>query len=53
MGATEEYPLHLFTRRLWDWRDDFGSEAQWSEWLGNRFLKTGSSAIWQEVARIA
>jgi acyl-CoA dehydrogenase len=52
MGATEEYPLHLFTRRLWDWRDDFGSETQWSEWLGNRFLRTGSSAIWQEVARI-
>lgn len=53
MGATEEYPLHLFTRRLWDWRDDFGSEAQWSEWLGNRLLKAGSSAIWEEVARIA
>jgi acyl-CoA dehydrogenase len=53
MGATEEYPLHLFTRRLWDWRDDFGSESQWSEWLGGRFLSAGSAAIWQEVARIA
>jgi acyl-CoA dehydrogenase len=53
MGATEEYPLHLFTRRLWDWRDDFGTEAEWSEWLGARFLSAGSGAIWEEVARIA
>jgi acyl-CoA dehydrogenase len=53
MGATEEYPLHLFTRRLWDWRDDFGTDAQWSELLGGRFLSAGAPAMWPEVARIA
>jgi acyl-CoA dehydrogenase len=34
MGYTREHSLHLFTRRLWSWRDDFGSEAYWARRLG-------------------
>ena len=28
IGFSQEYPLHLLTRRLWAWRDENGSEAE-------------------------
>jgi acyl-CoA dehydrogenase len=34
IGITDEYELHHFTRRLWAWRDEFGSETEWSIMLG-------------------
>src|SRR4029079_4875808 len=27
IGFSTEHPLHLYTQRLWAWRDDFGSES--------------------------
>ena len=30
IGFTHEHSLHFFTKRLWSWRDEFGSEAEWS-----------------------
>jgi acyl-CoA dehydrogenase len=30
IGATEEYSLHHYTKRLWSWRNEFGGEAAWS-----------------------
>lgn len=38
MGITAEYPLHLWTRRLHEWRMDFGSEAHWQRLLGQALL---------------
>jgi hypothetical protein len=34
IGVTDEHRLHQLTRRLWAWRDDFGTEAQWAIRLG-------------------
>src|SRR4030095_11672797 len=34
IGFTQEHTLHRFTRRLWAWRDDFGSESAWAGKLG-------------------
>lgn len=34
MGYTHEHPLHQYTRRIWSWRDDFGTEAEWARKLG-------------------
>ena len=34
MGITEEHALHHFTRRLWSWRDEGGSERFWSARIG-------------------
>jgi acyl-CoA dehydrogenase len=34
MGFTHEHALHRSTRRLWSWRDEFGGEVEWSEWIG-------------------
>lgn len=38
MGITEEYNLQLSTRRLHEWRLDFGSEGYWHRKLGQDLL---------------
>ncbi|WP_150282083.1 acyl-CoA dehydrogenase family protein [Salipiger aestuarii] len=35
IGFSEEYPLHRLTCRLWSWRDEDGSEAQWARHLAD------------------
>jgi acyl-CoA dehydrogenase len=39
IGYTEEYPLARLTRRLWQWRDDFGGESYWAGELGSAALR--------------
>jgi alkylation response protein AidB-like acyl-CoA dehydrogenase len=46
IGFTEEYPLHLLTRRLWAWRSEFGSASLWSQRLGVRVCQGGSEGYW-------
>ena len=53
MGFTREHPLHRATRRLWSWRDEFGSEAFWSERLGAALLAAGGDGAWPLIARAA
>lgn len=51
IGITQEYELHMFTRRLWAWRDAHGSEAFWSARLGARLCALGPAALWPELTR--
>jgi acyl-CoA dehydrogenase len=30
IGFAHEHCLHRLTRRLWSWRDEFGTESRWS-----------------------
>jgi acyl-CoA dehydrogenase len=46
IGVTEEHELHHLTRRLWQWRQEGGSEHQWSEYLGRRLIAAGGSTLW-------
>ena len=46
MGFTREHPLHYSTRRLWAWRDDFGSEVVWQAKLGRYMAEKGGDKIW-------
>ena len=46
MGFTQEYPLHRSTRRLWSWRDEFGSESEWSAWIGGVVFRLGAQGLW-------
>lgn len=46
MGFTREHSLHFFTRRLWSWREEFGSDAAWDEWLGRAVCRAGGAALW-------
>lgn len=38
IGYTQEYGLAQFTRRLWQWREDFGGETYWASKLGHMAL---------------
>ena len=49
IGVTEEHDLQLFTRRLWAWRLDFGSEAYWCAAIGRRLLGARGRTAWQDV----
>ena len=49
MGFTHEHILHHYTRRLWVWRRDFGSETFWGEKSGTAFAKAGPQALWPSL----
>jgi alkylation response protein AidB-like acyl-CoA dehydrogenase len=34
IGITKEYSLSALTRRLWSWREEFGTESEWSRQIG-------------------
>lgn len=51
MGVTEEYLLHHSTLRLWSWRSEYGSEAQWAERLGGTAIAGGSVRLWNSLTR--
>jgi alkylation response protein AidB-like acyl-CoA dehydrogenase len=50
IGFSTEHPLHLYTQRLWAWRDDFGSESAWAVRLGSQVAAAGPDALWPLVA---
>jgi acyl-CoA dehydrogenase len=52
IGVTEEHDLQLYTRRLWAWRLDFGSEAYWTGVIGRRVLGDDRPA-WQQVIEVS
>jgi acyl-CoA dehydrogenase len=50
IGFTREHVLHLFTRRLWAWRDDFGNESDWANRLGALVAAKGADGLWPMLA---
>ena len=50
MGFTHEHILHHYTRRLWVWRRDFGSETFWGDKIGAAYAKAGSEALWTSLS---
>jgi acyl-CoA dehydrogenase len=50
IGMTKEYELGQLSRRVWAWRDEFGSEARWSLELGNQLAAAGADALWPRIA---
>jgi alkylation response protein AidB-like acyl-CoA dehydrogenase len=55
MGFTYEHVLHHYTRRIWVWRRDYGSEAHWGAKLGRALAEAGPEALWPSLtaSRIA
>jgi len=49
IGVTSEYRLHLFTKRLWAWRDADTTEHDWSVLLGELAAAGGEAAFWDEL----
>ena len=50
MGFTMEYRLHQFTRRLWSWRDDFGTEDEWASLIGEQVCESPADELWSYIA---
>ncbi|MEM7744698.1 MAG: acyl-CoA dehydrogenase family protein [Pseudomonadota bacterium] len=46
IGWTSDYVLQRLTRRIWGWRDDFGSEADWAVRLGRFAAGQGADQLW-------
>jgi acyl-CoA dehydrogenase len=51
IGMTKEYELGQLTRRLWSWRDEFGSERYWSRELGRQLAEAGADELWPRISR--
>ena len=49
IGFTQEYPLHLWTRRLWAWREEYGNEVDWARHLGSIIVGRGADAFWPRL----
>jgi acyl-CoA dehydrogenase len=47
MGFTREHMLHYTTRRLWSWRNEFGSEVYWQAELGRLVAASGGKRLWR------
>jgi acyl-CoA dehydrogenase len=50
IGMTEESSLHHLTRRLWAWRQEFGSERWWSRQVGQGLAQGGADRLWARLA---
>lgn len=52
LGFTQEHKLHHLTRRLWSWRDEAGSELEWSRVLGTGVLADAPDGLWPMLTRV-
>ena len=46
IGFTREHDLRLVTTRLWAWRDEDGSDAEWNAEIGATVLAAGPDGLW-------
>lgn len=51
IGYTDEHRLQYTTRRLWAWRDEFGSEAEWAAVVGRGIATGGGAAMWPRITQ--
>lgn len=45
VGMTEEYPLGRYTRRLWSWTSEYGTDAYWAQELGRLVSEGGVDVL--------
>lgn len=50
IGMTKEYELGQLSRRLWSWRDEFGSGEYWSQLLGRHVAEARADALWPRIS---
>ncbi|WP_370269348.1 acyl-CoA dehydrogenase family protein [Nioella sp.] len=49
IGYTQEHALHHFTKRIWSWRDEFGTELDWTRELGRAALSSPQGTFWHFI----
>jgi acyl-CoA dehydrogenase len=52
IGFTYEHTLHHSTRRLWSWRDEFGTEADWENVVTEELLKLEDNGLWSMITAV-
>lgn len=50
IGFTMEHILQRYSRRVWSWRDEFGSESVWAVRLGEAVAAKGGDELWATLA---
>lgn len=50
IGFTMEHILQRYSRRVWSWRDEFGSESTWAVRLGEAMAAKGGDELWATLA---
>jgi len=53
IGFTQEYQLQRYSRRVWAWRDECGSEDDWALWLGRHVTRPDAPPIWHTITQSA
>ena len=51
IGFTHEHALHFATRRLWAWREEFGSDAFWAAELGRAAISARAQGFWPGITQ--
>ncbi|MDF2684187.1 MAG: acyl-CoA dehydrogenase [Brevibacillus sp.] len=46
IGFTHEHVLHQSTRRVLAWRDEWGTETEWSERLAEQLMQLEENGLW-------
>lgn len=49
IGFTHEHSLHFTTRRLWSWRNEFGSQTFWAQNIGRHICKKRGTDLWSTL----
>lgn len=49
LGLTDEHQLHHWTRRMLQWRDEWGTETDWASVLGASVLEAGPTQLWPNI----
>jgi acyl-CoA dehydrogenase len=49
IGITEDHELHHFTRRLWAWREEGGTERFWAVEIGRAAMARGGAQLWPDI----
>jgi acyl-CoA dehydrogenase len=50
IGMTQEFVLHQLTRRVWAWREEFGSTSWWRNGLGQLVADVGADGLWPLIS---
>ncbi|MBM4763019.1 acyl-CoA dehydrogenase family protein [Bacillus sp. B15-48] len=52
IGFTYEHNLHHSTRRLWSWRDEFGTEKDWEKEVTKDLLNLPENGLWSMITKV-
>jgi acyl-CoA dehydrogenase len=49
IGMTQEFALHHFTRRIWAWSHEWGTERDWCRTIGRALVDGGAPRLWPRM----